>query len=62
MEGIRRALGLIVGTDNEQAPSVGPDRVRLPLHSIPSPGVLEQSYYDRMPFLVSTTCVSCSLK
>ena len=39
----------------------------LPLHNIPSSGVLlmkrvlEQSFYDRMPFLVSTTGVGCSI-
>ena len=42
-------------------------RVGLPPHNAPFPGVLINSigpacFYDRMPFLTSTTCVECSVK
>ena len=39
------------------------DRVGLPLHNTPFPGVLMKSigaaFFDWMPFLASTTCVGC---
>ena len=42
------------------------DRVGLPLHNTPFPGVLMKSigaaFFDRMPFLTSTTCVGCNIK
>ena len=42
------------------------DRVGLPLHDTPFPGVLMKSigatFFDRMPFLTSTTCVGCNIK
>ena len=43
------------------------DRVGLPPHNTPFPGVLMKSIgaafcYDRMPFLTSTTCVGCNIK
>ena len=41
------------------------DRVGLPLHNTPFPGVLMKSigaaFFDRMPFLTSTTCVGCNM-
>ena len=37
----------------------------LPLHNTPFPGVLMKrigaSFFDRMPFLTSTTCVGCNM-
>ena len=42
------------------------DRVGLPPHNAPFPGVLMKSigaaFYNRMPFLTSTTCVGCNIK
>ena len=42
------------------------DRVGLPPHNIPFPGVLMKrigaAFYDRMPFLTSTTYVGCNIK
>ena len=43
------------------------DSVGLPLHKIPSSGILKKSFgavffNDRMPVLASTTCVGCSIK
>ena len=42
------------------------DRVGLPLHNTPFPGVLMKSigaaFFNRMPFLTSTTCVGCNIK
>ena len=42
------------------------NRVGLPPHNTPFPGLLIKSigaaFYDRMPFLTSTTCVGCSIK
>ena len=41
------------------------DRVGLSLHNTPFPGVLMSigaTFYDRMPFLTSTTCVGCNIK
>ena len=41
------------------------DRVGLPLHNTPFPGVLMKSigaaFFDRMPFLTSTTSVGCNM-
>ena len=41
------------------------DKVGLPLHNTPFPGVLMMSigaaFFDRMPFLMSTTCVGCNM-
>ena len=42
------------------------DRVGLPLHNTPFPGVLMKSigaaFSDLMPFLTSTTCMGCNIK
>ena len=42
------------------------DRVGLPLHNTPFPGVLMKSigaaFFDRMPILMSTKCVGCNIK
>ena len=42
------------------------DRVGLPPHNTPFPGVLKKSIgavvFDRMPFLASTICVGCNIK
>ena len=41
------------------------DRVGFSLHNIPFPGVLMKSigaaFFDRMPFLMSTTCMGCNM-
>ena len=41
------------------------NRVGLPLHNTPFPGVLMKSigaaFFDRMPFLTPTTCVGCNM-
>ena len=42
------------------------DRVGLPLHNTPFPGVLMKSigaaFFDRMPFLTSTTCMGWNIE
>ena len=43
------------------------ERVGLPPHNTPIPGVLMKNigaafFYDRMPYLTSTTCVGCNIK
>ena len=43
-----------------------PIMFKLPLHNTPFPGALMKSigaaFFDRMPFLTSTTCVGCNIK
>ena len=41
------------------------DRVGLPIHNTPFPGVLMKNigaaFFDQMAFLTSTTCVGCNM-
>ena len=55
-----------VGSSSSSVYSPFSDRIGHPLHNMATSGVLmnsmEQSFYDRMPFLASATCVGCSIK